>query len=419
MHHELIDTVPRNPLSSRSFFRDPVGYVAARGADPAAVRLAAGTREFIVLRKPEAVWRVLVTDAGAFRQGKWKQRAGRFLGETLNTLDGAQHRERRSIVQPAVDRRRIAMFAPSVLARADAMQDRWRDGSRFRLREELDRLSLVVAGDVLLSTDLEPEASELAEALSKVMAAVPRLRGPFSGTGQAQALARVDQSIAEIIERRRGESNPGDDLVGVLLRSKFPERIVRGEVTAFLLAAVDEPPSGLAAAWYLLGQDEAAESRFHEEIDSSLVDASAMLDASLQPPYLSAVIREALRLFPPARHIDRCPVESTRVDGVNLGGGSNVVVSPLVIHRDARLFDRPSEFVPERWLQGSGASPPQRGAYLPFGAGPHTCIGEPLASLIMTLTLASVGGRWRLRLDPDPPEPVPRASALFVTLEAR
>ena len=107
-------------------------------------------------------------------------------------------------MQPAVDRRRIATFAPSVLARADAMQDRWRDGSRFRLREELDRLSLVVAGDVLLSTDLEPEASELAEALSKVMAAVPRLGGPFAGTGQAQALARVDESIAAIIERRRG-----------------------------------------------------------------------------------------------------------------------------------------------------------------------------------------------------------------------
>ena len=67
MRHELIDTVLRNPLSARSFFRDPVGYVAARGADPAAVRLAAGTREFIVLRNPEAVWRVLVTDAGAFR----------------------------------------------------------------------------------------------------------------------------------------------------------------------------------------------------------------------------------------------------------------------------------------------------------------------------------------------------------------
>jgi cytochrome P450 len=93
-----------------------------------------------------------------------------------------------------------------------------------------------------------------------------------------------------------------------------------------------------------------------------------------------------------------------------------VIVSPLVTHQDPELYNRPSEFVPERWL---GTEKRSRGGYLPFGAGTHACIGAPLARMIMTLTLASVGRRWRLGLEPGAQAPSPRAARLTFTLEAR
>jgi cytochrome P450 len=377
--------VVRSLFSARSFFRDPVGYVDAHGEDGAALRLTAGPSRFLLVRDPQAVWRVLVTDADSYKPGKWKRRARRFVGDTLNTLDGEEHRRRRLLVQPALDRRRIALFTPSIAARVESAQRGWQDGERLRLRDELDRLSLGVAGEVLLSAELDPE---LATSLAVVMAGVPRFTPPVPGTRAARALAWVEGAVDALV-------GSDDDLLSALRRGGLPERTVRGEVIAFLLAAVDEPPSALEAAWYLLDRNPAARERLEAELDEGGRE------------YLDAVLRETLRLFPPARHIDRCPVGN---------GRTNVVVSPLVTHRDPKLYERPSEFEPERWLRREERP---RGAYLPFGAGAHACIGEPLARAIMTETLAWITRHWRLRVDPGASAPGPRAPRLEVTLERR
>jgi cytochrome P450 len=377
--------VSPSPLSARSFFRDPVGFARRHGRDGAELDVAAGPSRFVVVRDPQEVWRILVTDADAFRPGKWKRRARRFVGATLNTLDGEEHRRRRLLLQPSLDRRRIARFTPSIAARVEAAQRGWRDGARLRLRDELDRLSLGVAGEVLLSAELDPA---FATALAVVMARVPRLTPPVAGTRTVRALARVENAVGEL-------AGAEGDLLTALRRSGLPERTVRGEVVAFLLAAVDEPPSALEAAWYLLGRNPPALERLEAELADGGRD------------YLDAVLRETLRLFPPARHIDRCPAGN---------GRTNVVVSPLVVHHDPRLYERAGEFVPERWLRREERP---RGAYLPFGAGAHACIGEPLARAIMTETLAGIARRWRLHVDLDAPSPGPRAPRLEVTLERR
>jgi len=254
---------------------------------------------------------------------------------------------------------------------------------------------------VLLSTELDPG---LAAELLRIVAAVPRFAPPVRGTVGHTALGRVERVVEALIAARAGQAE-GDDLLAALLRSGLPERTVRGEVIACLLAAVDEPPSTLEATWYLLGRHPEAEARLHAE-----------LDAGGSTPYLDAVLLETLRLFPPARYIDRCPVQDVRIGHVRFERGSNVLVSPLVTHADARVYERPSAFEPERWLGGRAGG---RGGYVPFGAGAHTCIGEPLSRAIMTATLATFARRWRLQVDPDAPPPVPRSSRLRVTLARR
>ena len=97
-----------SPFSARSFFRNPVDYVRRHANGNSAIRLGAGQARFILLRDPDEAWRVLVTDGASFRPGKWKRRMRRFVGETLNTLDGEAHRTRRLLLQPSVERRRVA-----------------------------------------------------------------------------------------------------------------------------------------------------------------------------------------------------------------------------------------------------------------------------------------------------------------------
>jgi cytochrome P450 len=388
-------------LSARAFFRDPVGYVRERGENGAVLRLAGPGRSLLV-RDPEAVWRVLVTDADSFRQGKWKRRARRFVGDTLNTLDGEEHRRRRALLQPVLDRWRIASFTPQIAARLESAQSGWQDGARIELRTELERLSLTIAGEVLLGADLENDAARLADALTVVMRSVPRLTPPLRGTRHKRALATIHDTLDAMLADRQPS---GDDLLSTLLRSDLPAGTIRGELIAFMLAAVDEPPSALEAAWFLLGRNSDAERGFHAE-----------LDAKAGTAYLDAVIAETLRLFPPARHIDRCPVEDVRIDGTRVRAGSNVLVSPLVTHHDDRHYDDALEFRPERWLD-SDERP--KAAYLPFGAGAHTCIGEPLARSIMTHALAGIGRRWHVGVDPAAPPPGPRSPKLSVTLTRR
>lgn len=375
-------------------------------------------RPFMLVRDPELIWRVLVTDAPAFRQGKWKRRVQRFVGKTLNTLDGDAHRRRRRALQPSLARSRVATFSPSIVARADRLQAGWEDGARLRIRDAIDPLSLAIAAEVLLSTELEPAAADaLARDLSALMASAPRLVPPLVGTPQRRSLSRVERAVDSRVSERLATGVDGsDDLLGALFSCGLPPETVRGELIAFLLAAVDEPPSALEAAWYLLGRYPAAEERFHAELDDVLGDGLPPESAETVLPYLDAVFRETLRLFPPARHIDRCPAADVRIGERTFPATRNVILSPLVTHRDARLYEHPSVFEPERWLDPERR--PRQGAYLPFGAGAHACIGQPLARTVVTLVLATVGRRWRLRVDRDAPPPSPRCR-LTVTLERR
>jgi pentalenene oxygenase len=160
------------------------------------------------------------------------------------------------------------------------------------------------------------------------------------------------------------------------------------------------------------------EERLLAELDTKLGKRLPNLADRAHLPYLDAVIRETLRLYPPVRLIDRCPTSDVRIDGARVRAGSNVIVSPLITHREEGLYERPAEFLPERWLSERPSELP-KGAYIPFGAGAHACIGQPLALAIIWLTLAITCRRWRLRADRDPGALVPRASKLRFTLERR
>ena len=409
-------TRPR--LSARSFFRDPVAFVRSHGGDRGAIRVGAGWNRLILLRDPEAIWRVLVADRESFQLGKWKRKSRRFVGEALIGLEGTEHRRRRQLLQPALDRRRIEACAPSIVSRVDAAQSGWHDGARIHAHREMARLSLLVAGDVLLSADVTRDGSELVEALTTIMAAIPARMPPLPGTRQSRALANVDLAIAGLVAQRRRSRRDEGDLLGALVRSDLSEETVRGEVLAFLLAATDEPPSALEAAWCLLAASPTAEERLMAELDAELSGRMPTLADRARLPYLDAVIRETLRLYPPVRLIDRCPVSDTRIGRARVRAGTNVIVSPLVTHREASLYEHPSHFLPERWLSTTPRELP-KGAYFPFGAGGHVCIGQPLALAIIWLTLATIGRRWRLRADQNASALVPRAPELRFILERR
>lgn len=389
------------------FFRDPEAYATQLTAGEPFTRLYGVRARFVLVRDPEAIWKVLVSDAADFRVGRWKLRARRIEADALNTLDGEIHRERRRAIAPALIQARVAERSSLIVEGAERMAAGWADGATIVARDHLQRLALCTAGELLFSTDLGDAAEDLIPALVRIEAALPHRIPPRLVPGPRRALRQARDVVDQIVRQRVSDPAASDDALSGLLDAGVPLPAIHSDVLALLIAAVSEPPRALEAAWYLLAQAPEAEHRLHDEV------AHASADADL--PYLGGVVKETLRLHPPVRHVDRLPMRGAVIAGRRLGRSENVIVSPVVTHRDPALYVSPDEFRPERWLADDGDLPRRRGAYLPFGAGRHACVGAALARSIMSLTLATVARNWRLRLAPEATDP--RRAPTRFTLE--
>jgi len=145
----------------------------------------------------------------------------------------------------------------------------------------------------------------------------------------------------------------------------------------------------------------------HPGVESRLLDELRQVLGARPPavadlpnlPYTEMIVREAMRLYPPAPGVAREPIEDVTIGGYEVPKGSLVTVNTYAMHRDPRFFGDPDRFDPGRFLRGWEDRVP-RYAYLPFGAGPRVCIGAGFAMMEARLILAAVAQRWRLLLRP-------------------
>jgi cytochrome P450 len=153
---------------------------------------------------------------------------------------------------------------------------------------------------------------------------------------------------------------------------------VRDELVTFLLAGHETTSNTLAWALYLLSQSPAAEAKLCAEIDQVLAGRPPEADDLERLRYAEQIIKEALRLYPPAFAIPRSVSRDVRLGGYDVPAGSEVIAWVYFTHRDPAAFPDPEAFRPERFEPEAEARLP-RGAYLPFGAGPRACIGRAFA----------------------------------------
>jgi cytochrome P450 len=399
--------------AGREFRRDPLRFMLALDGDSDAVRFRAGFTDFTLLRNPETIHRVLVADNDLYGEGKWTRRGMRVMHECLITLEGRPHRERRLLLQPAFDRAAMTDGGPAMVQAASRVSARWRDGDTVEIRGEMSRLALAVVAEVLLDLDLEPDADRQVEALLAMLYAISR--GPLSW-GAARRLARVrkllDRTAARALAKPEGRLQSA-----LSASSSLSEHSLEHEIVSMLIAGVDTTPGTLAWTWFVLGRHPEAEAKVHEELDAVLAGRPPTAADIPRLPYLRLVLDEVLRLYPPVHFIDRRPLVDVELDRRRVAAGSYILLSPLLTHRDARFFEEPTAFRPERWANGHTTA---TRAYFPFGAGPHTCIGIALARTELVLAVATLASRWRLRpAEGFPEDPSPQTSRFPMTVEGR
>ena len=398
-----------------AFYRDPLKSLTGMAAEYGDVaRFRWGPRYEYLLNHPELVEQVLVTDQRSFMKGQALQETKRVLGQGLLTSEGAFHLQQRRLMQPLFHRRRIVEYGDAMVECAERLLLRWRDGETRDVHEEMTRLTLDVVARTLFASEVGAEATEIGAALGDAMESLQRFMLPFYGALEHLPLPtvrrlhaarrRLDATIYRLIAERRADPG-GRDLLSLLLETRdeggrpMTDEQVHDEAMTIFLAGHETTAVALTWTWMLLARHPEVERRLHGELDEEL-DGRAPAVADLpRLEYTRRVLKESMRLYPPAWLIGRRALADVELGGYVVPAGSVVLLSPWVTHRDSRFFEEPLRFDPERWTtQAEAARPPF--SYFPFGGGVRRCIGEPFALMEAKLLLAAIARRWRLRLAP-------------------
>ncbi len=420
--------------SLREYAEDTLGFLrrcSREYGDVVAYRL--GHQRVCLVTHPSSIERVLVSDAKSFPKALDQDPEGvlqTLVGGGLLSADGEQWERRRRLARPYFAADRMAEYAGIVDVRARAFLADWKDGEVRDIHRDMTALAVGVIGDVFMGTDVGDLLDELGRAVEVAMEEhVARLRRPVWLPGQVptpgklrfrRGMKRFDRAVRSVIRGRRIGGSERDDLLGRWLGATEgagaleSEDDVRDEVATIFLAGHDTTALALTWTSYLLSTSPEVERRLVSELETVLGGRPAAISDLRRLRYLDCVLHEALRLYPSAWGFSRFASSDCEIGGFRIPAGTSILVSPWVTQRDARFFDDPETFRPERWEDGLAGRLP-RFAYFPFGGGPRVCIGARFGMMEAALLLAILLERFHL-------EPVPGESAVpwpAITLRPR
>ncbi len=417
-------------LNFTRYLRDPLGtmeHLARSHGDVVFVRFPGG-HSFFFVSDPGLIRRVLVDDQAVFVKGRALRAAKRLLGEGLLTSEGSDHLRRRRLIQPLFHHAAIERYGAVMVEAARHTCAGWRDGAVVDLNSEMTQLALSVVGRTIFDADVESEAPEIRAVLEAGMRVFHRFllpgadllwRLPLPATRAFNAARLdIDRYIYRLIEQRDVERTGSGDLLALLLGLRDPtgarllsDREIRDEAITLMLAGHETTAQALTWAWHLLARNPSAGEMLRQELGSVLGGRTPTAADFARLPFTRAVFLESLRLYPPVWAIARIATQPYMLGSHRVPQGGTIVMSQWVVHRDARNFEHPSRFDPERWLDGPS---PAAGSYFPFAAGSRICIGERFAMLEGSLVLATIASAWRIA----PRDPNPRIDPRF-TLRPR
>lgn len=401
----------------------------------AAVRF--GPRRLYILHHPDHIREVLVHQAHAFHKGRGLQKAKPVVGEGLLTSEGETHRRQRRLMQPHFNAAKIGRYAEQMLHDTETLLQKWEVGEERWISSDMMDLTLNVICHTMFGTDIGEQTARIREAVEVVLervientrsaVALPLFLPTRQNRRFRQALQVLDDIILSIIEQRRQEAGKkGEDrrepsadrrdLLSILLAARDEETgrglsdlELKDQVMTIFLAGHETTAHTLSWTWYLLSRHPEAERKFHRELDEVLQGRRPTVDDLKRLPYTTQILQESMRLYPAAWAIPRKAVAEATIGGVTFKPGDLLVVSQYCVHRNPDYFERPDEFIPERFTDELLRNLPPF-AYFPFGGGPRVCIGNQFAMLEATLILAVIGQRYRLPLSENCPPVVPDPS---------
>jgi cytochrome P450 len=387
------------------------------------VRLGAVSPHLVI--HPDGVQHVLQSNAKNYdKQTRGFSKLKLALGEGLLTSEGALWRKQRRAVQPAFHKERLEGFAAVMTDATATMLDGWgRRTEPLDVADEMTGLTLDIIARTMFSAELGPDSKSLASMVTlsarHINSRITSLTGMFDFWEKLPTPANRrfwaarregDALIHRVIERRRsGKTEPTSDLLSMLMESRDQEtgegmsdQQLRDEVVTIFSAGHETTAQALTWTFYLLSTHPEAERRLRDEVRAALGDTPPTLADLPRLGYAGRVIKESMRLFPPAWAISRRAETDDHLGAHRIPARTFVLLVPYLTHRHPAFWENPEGFDPDRFLPERSKGQ-HRFAYVPFGAGARMCIGSNFALMEAQLVLASVVQRYRLDLLPGHP----------------
>ncbi len=322
------------------------------------------------------------------------------------------------------------------------------------IRPDMMGLTLVIAGRALFGAILEGDIQTVHRCMDDLMNNYVRTVLPWGWVlnllplASTRKLARAQRDLFAIVDRiiqqrragaergrgdtetrgrgdgERGEDGPSagwakggsgakPDLLSMMIAAtdseegaaaKLSDQQLRDHAVTILTAGHETTANAMTFTLFLLAKYPAEQQKLRDEIRGVLGNSPP---ESLTPEMIEAlprtrwVLSESMRLYPPAWTLGRQNQRPVELAGYRLPSKCTLLIPQWTLHRDPRFWDRPLEFVPERWREPAHL----RFAYLPFSTGPRNCIGESFAWLEMMLVLPLLLRAFEFTLPPGTPDP--------------
>ena len=375
-------------------------------------------RRAYVISDPDGIRRVLVTNFEQYNVHFLKSRPlAPGLGTGMLISNGALWRRHRNLLAPILDHRATVPDAPMLIRWTEILAEHLAAVPRCEAIDIGHMLSLLIGvsvGHVFAGTDdaVRPMVTRMAKYPGRRRMtdylAIPDFLRPRSYQLRAEVRQWYPLLDRLIAERRAPDYAGGEDLMWRLVHSRtadgdsLTDQEVRDEALTLAVGSIETTLRPMCWVWYLLAMHPWAENGLHVELDRVLGGRSPTLDDLPKLAYLRQIVDETMRLYPPVPVMVRRAAADDVVCGHRIARGSLVIIAPWVIHRHRLLWRDPDRFEPERFAPERSAGR-SRYSYLPFSAGPRTCIAAPLAMMQIHIAVAVLAQRFRFRLVPGHP----------------
>lgn len=334
-----------------------------------------------------------------------------FLGNGLLTSEGDFWLKQRRLVQPAFHRERLTKLAEEMILATERFKKelvtKSNNNIEINLSDEFSTLALEIVSRSLFTSSVSKDdlvkitlgmhvANEFA--IQKIFEIIPiPLWVPTSShINFKKASENMDAVIRRIITERRDKKELHHDLLAMLMETqdedtgeKMSDRQIRDEAMTIYLAGHETTAVALSWFFYMMSIHPEVEEKIRQEARSLFPSGSIHPSDVHKLTYTKMVIDEVLRFFPPAWILGRKAIEDDVIGGYRIPKGFNVLVVPYLIHRLPEFWERPNEFIPERFSPDK-TKLMHKFAYFPFGGGPRQCIGNNFALMEMQIIVASL-----------------------------